>query len=36
VPFSPHRFYTRRMTDLDLTVLPLSKIDFRVGISETT
>jgi hypothetical protein len=32
VPFSPHSFYTRRrMTDLDLTVLPLSKIDFRVG-----
>jgi len=32
VPFSPHSFYTRRrMTDLDLTVLPLSKIDFRFG-----
>ena len=32
VPFSPHSFYTRRrMTDLDLTVLPLSKIDLRFG-----
>ncbi len=32
VNFSPHNFGTRRrMSDFDLTVLPQSKIDFRVG-----
>ena len=32
VTFSPHSFYTRRrMTDLDLTLLPQSKIDVRLG-----
>jgi len=31
---SPHSFYTRRrMSDFDLTLLPQSKIDFRVGYS---
>ena len=34
VNFSPHNFGTRRrMSDFDLTVLPQSKIDFRVGYS---
>jgi hypothetical protein len=34
VTASPHSFYTRRrMSDFDLTILPLSKIDFRVGYS---
>ena len=33
-PDSPHSFYTRRrMSDFDLTLLPLSKITFRVGYS---
>jgi hypothetical protein len=32
VNFSPHNFGTRRrMTDFDLTLLPQSKVDFRVG-----
>jgi len=32
---SPHLFNTvRRMTDLNLTILPLSKISFRVGYSQ--
>jgi hypothetical protein len=32
VTFSPHSFYTRRrMSDLDLTLLPQSKIDVRLG-----
>ena len=31
---SPHQFETRRrMTDLDLTLLPLSKFSFRLGFS---
>lgn len=31
---SPHSFYTRRrMSDFDLTLLPQSKIDFRIGYS---
>ena len=34
VPFSPHSYAdTRRMTDLDLTLLPLSKVSFRLGYS---
>ena len=34
VTSSPHSFYTRRrMSDFDLTILPQSKIDFRVGYS---
>ena len=34
VPFSPHDFATRRrMSDFDLTLLPQSKIDFRIGYS---
>src|SRR6201993_2876098 len=34
VTFSPHSFYTRRrMSDFDLTLLPQSKIDFRLGYS---
>jgi opacity protein-like surface antigen len=34
VTASPHSFYTRRrMSDFDLTLLPQSKIDFRVGYS---
>jgi hypothetical protein len=34
VDSSPHRYATRRrMTDLDLTLLPLSSISFRVGYS---
>src|SRR5215467_13042899 len=34
VTASPHSFYTRRrMSDFDLTILPQSKIDFRVGYS---
>jgi len=34
VPTSPHLFATRRrMSDFDLTILPQSKIDFRVGYS---
>ena len=33
-PFSPHLFATRRrMSDFDLTILPQSKIDFRLGYS---
>ena len=33
---SPHSFYTRRrMSDFDLTLLPQSKIDFRVGYSHS-
>ena len=32
VTFSPHNFSTRRrMSDFDLTLLPQSKIDFRIG-----
>jgi len=31
---SPHSFYTRRrMSDFDVTILPQSKVDFRVGYS---
>ena len=34
VTFSPHNFGTRRrMSDFDLTLLPQSKIDFRIGYS---
>ncbi len=34
VTFSPHTFTTRRrMSDFDLTLLPQSKIDFRIGYS---
>jgi hypothetical protein len=34
VTASPHSFYTRRrMSDFDLTLLPQSKIDFRLGYS---
>ena len=34
VTSSPHSFYTRRrMSDFDLTLLPQSKIDFRIGYS---
>src|ERR1700751_3351658 len=34
VTFSPHNFATRRrMSDFDLTLLPQSKIDFRLGYS---
>jgi hypothetical protein len=34
VTASPHSFYTRRrMSDFDLTILPQSTIDFRVGYS---
>jgi len=34
VTSSPHSFYTRRrMSDFDLTLLPQSKVDFRVGYS---
>jgi len=37
VPFSPHYFATtRRMTDLDLTMLPLSRISLRVGYSHNS
>jgi hypothetical protein len=32
---SPHLFNTvRRMTDVDLTILPISKVSFRVGYSQ--
>jgi len=34
VTFSPHSFYTRRrMSDFDLTILPQSKVDVRLGYS---
>ncbi|HVZ18894.1 MAG TPA: hypothetical protein VG897_17390 [Terriglobales bacterium] len=34
VNFSPHSFYnTRRMYDFDLSVLPQSKVSFRVGMT---
>jgi len=34
VTFSPHSFATRRrMSDFDLTLLPQSKLDFRIGYS---
>ena len=34
VTFSPHTFATtRRMTDVDLTILPQSRVSFRVGYS---
>jgi hypothetical protein len=34
VTSSPHGFYTRRrMSDFDLTILPQSKVDFRLGYS---